>query len=73
MIQNIKFYGKKQTQDAALEGIFLRSIFNALNESISMERPGGLFGKPLPWAHSSKHLKNIKNANTEAKVKNQEE
>ena len=38
-----------------------------------MERPGGLYGRPLPWAHTSKHLKNLKNANINSKPKNQEE
>ena len=61
-IQGIRFYGKKQNPEAALEGIFLRSIYNALNESIAMERPGSLQGKALPWAHTSKHLKNLKNS-----------
>ena len=62
--ENIKYYQKEESEDAELEGIFLKSIYNALNESLNNERPGGLFGKPLPWAHSSKHLKNNKNKNT---------
>ena len=38
-----------------------------------MERPGSQNGKPLPWAHSSKHLKNMKNSDVGIKPKNQEE
>ncbi len=45
-----------------LEGIFLKSIYDALNESIMIEKPGSINGKALPWANNSKHLKNLKNS-----------
>jgi hypothetical protein len=35
-------------------------ILDVLNESLNFERPSGPFGKPLPWHHEAKHLKNFK-------------
>ena len=35
-------------------------IFEVLNESLDSERPGGQFGKALPWKDNAKHLKNLK-------------
>lgn len=45
------------------EAIFLAAILEVLNESLDFERPGSIFGKPLIWANSSKHLKNMKYLN----------
>lgn len=38
-------------------------IYDVLNESLDFERPGGQFGKAIPWKESSKHLKNLKQLN----------
>lgn len=42
-----------------MEEIFLRSIFEALVESLDLERPGGQFGRPCPWGQDAKNLKNM--------------
>ena len=51
------------------ENIFLSAILEVLNESLDFERPGSIFGKPLPWASNSKYLKNMKYLNSEKKRK----
>lgn len=35
-------------------------IYDVLNESLDCERPGGIFGKALPWRETARHLKNLK-------------
>jgi len=44
----------------------VRMIYEVLNESLDHERPGGQFGKALPWRETAKHLKNLKQLGNEA-------
>jgi hypothetical protein len=42
------------------ELVFVRMIYEVLNESLDHERPGGQFGRALPWREAARHLKNLK-------------
>ena len=37
---------------------FIQAILDVFNESLDFERPGSVYGEPLPWLVQSKNLKN---------------
>jgi hypothetical protein len=56
-------HAEKYRLEKEQEIIFIRMIFDVLNESLDFERPGGQFGKALPWRETARHLKNLKQLN----------
>jgi hypothetical protein len=51
---------------------FLISIIDAFNESLEYERPGSIYGEPLPWLNNIKILKNYNTKNLKLNLENKE-
>lgn len=41
-----------------IRAFFIQAIIDVFNESLDFERPGSVYGEPLPWLVQSKNLKN---------------
>ena len=53
-------HGDRFSFEKEQELIFVRMIYDVLNESLNYERPGSLLGKAFPWRETARHLKNLK-------------
>jgi hypothetical protein len=51
---------EKYKLEKELELVFVRMVYEVLNESLDHERPGGQFGRALPWRETARHLKNLR-------------